>query len=417
MRILVLSNLYPPGFVGGYELGAADIVSALAARGHEIEVVTSNYLVDDTGGDRGGNGAPAVHRTLECNDPSLSPLESQERIWLAAYALPRNLREVAGRLRTCQPEAVLCFNLAGLGAPSLLRLLAASGVRPVVYMMDNVFSRACAEPSRKAGFERVFSREAWPDTTRFLFMSQRLREEVEDETGLTFRHAQIAPGWFDPDAESGDGPREAPVVRFVFASRVAGHKGIDVLLDACRLLVDAGCTEFSVDIYGNGEVATALQRITALRLQPQVTYKGAPEKSALMPLLSEYDALLFPTWQREPFGFIVPEAAVAGCIPVMTYGIGAAEWFLDGSDCFKINRDPASLQAAMMSIVLMSTADRQAMQLRARQTALRFCRFDDAVDRVEAALTEAAGPPLQNARTMEAALAVLTEIWRARPHG
>ena len=41
MKILVLSNLYPPDTVGGYELGCRQVVDALLARGHDVRVVTT----------------------------------------------------------------------------------------------------------------------------------------------------------------------------------------------------------------------------------------------------------------------------------------------------------------------------------------------------------------------------------------
>ena len=43
MRILVVSNFYPPHFIGGYELGCYDVVEALKRRGHQVEVLTSTY--------------------------------------------------------------------------------------------------------------------------------------------------------------------------------------------------------------------------------------------------------------------------------------------------------------------------------------------------------------------------------------
>ncbi|MFQ5772284.1 MAG: hypothetical protein ACE5HX_17245, partial [bacterium] len=46
MRILVISNLYPPYFVGGYELGCRDVVDGLKARGHHVKVLTSTYGVN-----------------------------------------------------------------------------------------------------------------------------------------------------------------------------------------------------------------------------------------------------------------------------------------------------------------------------------------------------------------------------------
>ena len=43
MRILVISNLYPPYHLSGYELGCRNIVESLKTRGHQIKVLTSTY--------------------------------------------------------------------------------------------------------------------------------------------------------------------------------------------------------------------------------------------------------------------------------------------------------------------------------------------------------------------------------------
>src|SRR5690348_2227632 len=43
MRLLFVSNLYPPVVVGGYELNCADVAAGLRRRGHTVEVVTTNY--------------------------------------------------------------------------------------------------------------------------------------------------------------------------------------------------------------------------------------------------------------------------------------------------------------------------------------------------------------------------------------
>lgn len=409
----MLSNLYPPGFIGGYELGAAEIANGLQALGHRVEVLTSSFTIDDTGGDLGGDGMPAVDRGLDCSLPSRSPQDDSRA---GAFVLPRNLRELAGKLQTLRPDVVLCCNLAGLGAPTILRLLVAAGMRPVVYMMDHVLDQLCADPVQRRGFERVFSSADWPEIVRFLFVSQNLRDEVEITLGFSLPHGRIVPLWFDRLAEAEVAPGNGSS-RFVFASRVAGHKGIDILLDACRLVLDSGYADFSVDIFGAGEVPETIQRIVALRLADHVRYAGSLEKHELMPRLREYDALVLPTWHREPFPYVVVEAASAGCIPIMTYGIGAAEWFLDGIDCLKIDREPAALQAAMLRVMAMGPEERTAMRRAALAVARRFFRFDDALARIEAALIEAAGKPTQPPRAMEAALAVLTDVWRTRPDG
>lgn len=41
VRILLLSNLYPPQSIGGYERAIADYARLLHKRGHEVLVLTS----------------------------------------------------------------------------------------------------------------------------------------------------------------------------------------------------------------------------------------------------------------------------------------------------------------------------------------------------------------------------------------
>ena len=43
MRILFLSNLYPPNTVGGYERLCFEVAAGLVNRGHQVMVLTSNY--------------------------------------------------------------------------------------------------------------------------------------------------------------------------------------------------------------------------------------------------------------------------------------------------------------------------------------------------------------------------------------
>ena len=43
MRVLFVSNLYPPNVVGGYERLCFEVASAFASRGHEVHVLASGH--------------------------------------------------------------------------------------------------------------------------------------------------------------------------------------------------------------------------------------------------------------------------------------------------------------------------------------------------------------------------------------
>jgi glycosyltransferase involved in cell wall biosynthesis len=419
MRILVLSNLFPPGFIGGYELGALDMARGLAARGHQVEVLTSDYYPDD-------DGAIAdlpVRRFLQCGGLNRNPSDDAGLMPGAAFIVPRNLRLLAAEIIRFRPDRVLCFNLSGLGTRGILQYLVGIGHRPVLFLMDDIFGGADQLRGRD-GYEAVFGASPWLDKTAVIFMSQNLQQEVEGSLGRPVSRAALIPGWVDPGAAESQPPVPAPaaeddLVRFVFASRVAPHKGIEIILSAARSLLDYGHRRFRIDVFGAGDVPQLLQFVTAQKLQNHVRYEGCPPKEALLRRYGEYDALLFPTWPREPFGFVVSEAAAAGCIPVMTSGIGAAEWFLNGQDALIIRNDVNGVVTAMLKLMSMDAGERRRMQQRARRTAQRFFGFGAALDRLEGVLA-ASGPAGEDAspatprqaRAAEAALSVLTEVWR-----
>src|SRR6266566_3086554 len=66
MRLLAISNFFPPHFVGGYELGCSDVLDGLKRRGHQVAVLTSQH----------GVAAPTreddVFRWLRLNPPIVS---------------------------------------------------------------------------------------------------------------------------------------------------------------------------------------------------------------------------------------------------------------------------------------------------------------------------------------------------------
>src|SRR5262249_15255212 len=73
MRILVLSNLYPPDFFGGYELGCRQAADALADAGHEVLVLTAAPRVPVP-------SEPRVRRALQLTDVYSPYLQSKHHV-------------------------------------------------------------------------------------------------------------------------------------------------------------------------------------------------------------------------------------------------------------------------------------------------------------------------------------------------
>lgn len=412
---MMISNVFPPGFIGGYELGAYDFARYLVASGHEVAVLTSDYFQDD----EGQISDMLVERTLDCSithDRERSGKTERESVFINI----RNIRKISSFIRRFKPDAVITFNTAGLGPLGAYQFLSAVGVPTLAYFMDTPFAAIDPNGGGWAEYSRIFGdlRQALPNV---ISMSRGLSVEMEPITGPVSRRAVYVPGWVDLDGAvmAAEGARSklqsSSGRRFVFCSRVAEHKGLTVMLDAVEILRGSGSGGFTLDVYGAGDVSPFLQQVSRRGLQSLVTYRGILPKSEMVPKFRDYDALLFPTWEREPFGFVVTEAAAFGFIPIMTMGIGASEWFFDGVDCIKIERTGQSLAAAMRSLIELDNASLLEFQLRCQSNSREYFAMDMWMKVIHDEILRITKPPVHvdwnNVAKMEASFMVLNDIW------
>lgn len=412
MRILLISNVFPPGFIGGYELGALDVATHLHGRGHEVHVLTSDYFRDE----RAELDIFPVDRGLTCNALSHDVPVAGRAFDLKRFIDWSNVRRVEASLSKIKPDLIIAFNLAGLGALGLQSYLRDCGAPVLFYFMDNFFGEADPGSREYAEFRRVFGPPSVGPRGRVVSMSRNVMKEVDRYLDYSGSDLVFIPGWIDETKvaaevrEFGDTP-----ARFVYCSRVAPHKGADVMLDAAALLWASGQRDFTIAVYGSGQVTPFLQRASMLGLDGAVTYKGALSKDEMLQAFGEYDALLFPTWEREPYGFVVSEAAAAGCIPIFTNGIGASEWFIDGDDCLKIARTPESLAGAMRDIMSLSCNERVKRRRRSMASAKRnlgVSRWMDFFEKECRSLVEDRPARSPAYRSVAASYLALQELWK-----
>ena len=74
------------------------------------------------------------------------------------------------------------------------------------------------------------------------------------------------------------------------------------MLEAANKVRARGTTNFHIDVFGAGRVAQFQQQIYARNLENIVSYQGVLPKSKMLDRFGDYDALLFPTWERKPSG-------------------------------------------------------------------------------------------------------------------
>jgi glycogen(starch) synthase len=233
MRILFLSNLYPPAVLGGYELQCANVAQALARRGHDVRVLTTWCHLPVA------SGGPAwVHRSLDLHwyvlHKSITPIVDERDRHSAMCSAYANTLRLLENLRDFRPDIVYAWNLIGIGSAAVLDLLNCVRVPWALHLADRlpVDIVLNAPPVVLGLFDaqgsRLYAR------ARILSVSQHLLDEIEAVSGITFpQGADIVAGWVDLSAAVPHEPYlQDGHARFVSASSIYPHKGIDLILEA-----------------------------------------------------------------------------------------------------------------------------------------------------------------------------------------
>ncbi len=139
MNILVVTNLYPPHYQGGYELRCAQVAEAMRAAGHTVRVLTSEYGIprprsskpDSRPEERNG-----VHVQRHLNQ-YLYPPQPTGRPWRVRQALRElaDARTFLRAVRDFRPDVVNWWSMYGL-AKLLLPLPQRCGI-PDVHWIEH----------------------------------------------------------------------------------------------------------------------------------------------------------------------------------------------------------------------------------------------------------------------------------------
>ena len=388
MRILTISNFFPPNVVGGYELMCSQAVDALRARGHQLEVLTC--------GREHAPARPGVHRTLRLADvydgyvhghstPAMWRVREVEARLFSAH----NAQVLGARLSEFRPDVVYLWNLDGLAGLSLLAMLRQIRMPWVWHLGDcaprvMMSSRGRVDSSMAAACAPLFE-------GAFIACSEGVVEEIRAggiRVGPRLIHIPNwvidVPGdrdrWFIPGGDT---------LRIVFAGHVTREKGFGILVEAIAELDRRGHRNVRLDAYGALLDPSILGLIEQSGVASQVILHGWTDHGTLLDLYDDHDMFVFPTWPREPFGVAPLEAAAHGCVPLISADCGISEWLLDGVHCLKAMRTPVAFADALER-VLEGDVRLEDIGRRVRAVCARDLHIDVVTSQLEAVLTEAA---------------------------
>lgn len=402
MKILIVSNLYPPNVCGGYERLCFSVADALAARGHTIGVLTSSY-----GGKTADYPGHQIWRSLflfatEGNIYQPFASTSEERDGMNGHNL-RELHRVSDEFR---PDVVFVWNLYFFDSCLLHEIESRFGSKAVYFLTDNWLISFFNGDFLGQYFPRVvFGSESDEDIrhrgTPFALNGRALfgaafMERFYAAAGMRFSHQEVIHnGVTLPDIpEHRYRDRLLPVrrdeLRLLLAGRIVDVKGVHLILEALPLIaagMPPGGT-VSLDIVGDsqdGAYRARLDDIIARHgLERMVTFREPVSVDALFDLFQSCDVYLFPSLY-EPFALTLIHALHAG-VPTVASAVGGNVEIVHDRETGMLfrNNDVQDLAQAVLTLQRGSRL-RQLVSRRARTVASGFT-FQRMVEKIDRAL-------------------------------
>ena len=426
MKILAITNLYPPHHAGTFDTRCQSITESLRLRGHQTLVLTSSH------GMRSEQRDGDVERRLRLNgvygDPHLTKFNEMKGLEIHNNSV---MAEVIDRF---QPDVIHVFSLHGL-SKSLIFTLRNSKLPTVYGVADHWISAGVREdpwlrfwnapslpfldsstrtalemsgergrldataPTRMMkGYERLpmlygdakAVSAVQPNSIpsfrfdRSYFCSQTLKQLTE-KVGFTVGHAEVIYPGIQTQQFIGDiKPPAAPITKFLIVSQLDKNSGVMTALEALRQ-ARAIKINATLSIYGRGESHYIAElRSFVVRHQIPVEFLNVSNLNQDMPsVYRKHDAVLYtPEWS-EPFPITPLEAMACGLPVIGSRAGGANELLRHGENALTYAPGNAAELAAQMQDLQRQPALRCQMAETAQAEVLSKYNESTVTDQIE----------------------------------
>lgn len=313
MKILVLSNYFPPYYIGGYELACYDTVKYLQDAGHDVFVLTGEYKEASSNFER-------IYRKLKYIDYSNPSYLNKHKVEEFNYQTTKNM------IRRVKPDLVYVWSLRLV---SLSPLWAVEKLKTKkIFEIGDFWMKGFLSGSFLSKLKRntkeflpifkaknikinpIISVSKWMEKEMKELYGSNQVFHIPNGTKITKEKLQKKQG----------------LMKYMFCGRLDYSKGLDLAIKALSNLKDRKINDFEFHIYGDGDKIYILKcknMINLLGLKENVFFHGKIDN-----LDEEYKKnhiLLMPTRMREPFGLVLIEAMNYGVVSIATDNYGPAE--------------------------------------------------------------------------------------------
>lgn len=336
MKILVISNYYPPYFLGGFELSCEQNVNYLVEQNHDLVVLTGIY--NKEAGKKENNSKVTVHRLLDYIDYNSHDYWNKSKIEKKNYHITKKI------INEERPDFVYVWNLQYISLAPIwavqdkkIKHLFSTGD---FWMKNYVRNTLLSKIKHTVKSFLPFFIERKMIINDIIAVSDWMKPIIEKKY-----HAKnvyvYSNGIKVPDKLSLNKLSDGEPVKLMFAGRLEPNKGLGYIID---ILKDIENLNWVLNVFGTGEKSyldSVKKQIKNLKLEDRVFFKGR-----VYPLDNEYKKhhiFLFPTMMYEAFGKVILEAQIYG-LPVVTVNrYGPDSIIIDKKTGYKCPLDDTNL--------------------------------------------------------------------------
>lgn len=415
MRILFLSNFFPPARPGGYTQWCHEVAERLGEQGHTIGVLTSRHERA-----KALAGEQNIYRLLHLEGDLVyyQPLHFFTS-WKKQHR--ENLAFLEHTIKDFAPDLIFVWGMWALSKtlPALAERLLPG--RVVYYLSDywlssidmhTTYWQAPAQSWRMQVPKRVLRKvamtmlsEVGQPTLKLehvICVSARVRELLM-EAGLPLQSARVIWGGIDVQRFL-DAPARDSVsgrLKLLYAGQLVRHKGVHTAIEAMARLAEKWTDDqIHLTLVGAGHPdyeAFLHALVERERLHDFVTFHKPVSKDKMPAIFQQFDVLIFPSIYEEPLARVTQEAMASGLVVVGTTTGGTREILRDGETGVTFAPEDADGLAEQVTRLKIDSDLRCRLSQAGRQTVLENFTLDRMAKEIEAYLHEVLnGAPVKN---------------------
>ncbi len=302
MRVLFITNLYPPHHIGGYEIACKDIVEGFKEQGHTVKVLTSIY---------------GVHKPVINDDAARLldirlKLNSRQSLFANSLSLffnSSNYTITKSYIEKFNPDVVSFWSVNGISASTVFAV-ERKGIPKVFHMFDRSLSYL-----RKTGIKSV-SNYLFFNRLNIKHLISSSSELKKDYVKRGFRDDSIIviPHGVDIKKFPYKEKNTVGVLKLLYVGQLWEGKGVHILLKTAGLLKKQK-VNFILKIVGKGDrhYLKFLHNICEKEsIANSVRFLGRVEREDLIRYYHDSHIFVFPAIWKEPFGIVLLEAMATG---------------------------------------------------------------------------------------------------------